>query len=371
MLNDLQYAARTLRHNPLIAGVAILTLALGIGASAAVFSVVDAVLLRPLPFHDPDRLVRIHAVTPEGDPFSFADAAYLDLIAGARTLERVAAFREVGMSRVLAGDRDPERIVAVPISASAEGVLGVHPAAGRMFTPDEDRRGAEPRVVLGHRLWQRRFRGDMAIIGRSVMLDDTPFVVTGIMPPGFDFPDGADAWVPLAASADRARDDRELAVFARLAPGATLAEARAELRRFGQQQAEAHAQASAGWSTDALPFSEWLVAPRFREAVWVLLGAVAAHPVGARRGPAAARAPALQRIGAAGATRHRCRRARGVLVRCLTPGARRRARAPARRSAYRRLGARLRVPGGRHQLHPVRHRACGARFSPCAAPDDG
>lgn len=275
MLHDLQFAIRTLRHNPLISGVAVLTLALGIGAATAVFSVADAVLLRPLPFHDPDRLVRIHAVTPEGSAASFSDAAYLDLAAAARTLEGAAAFREVGTSHVLSGDGDPERIIAVPVSASAGSVLGVHPAAGRMFTPDEDRRGAEGRVVLGHALWQRRFGGDRAVLGRLVLLDDRPFVVTGVMPPGFDFPDGADAWIPLAASADRARDDHELAVFGRLAPGATLEEARAELRRFGQQLSAAHPQVSTGWSADALPFSEWFVSPRFREAVWVLLGAVA------------------------------------------------------------------------------------------------
>ena len=275
MLQDLRSAIRNLRHNPLIGAVAIIALGLGIGAVTAVFSVVDGVLLRPLPFEDPGKLVRVHATTPEGDPFSSADADYLDLRDSARGFTGIAAFREVGTSRVLTGSGGSERIVAVQVSANAAAVLGVQPALGRFFTPAEDRPGAEGRIVLGHGLWQRRYGADAAILGRAVVVDDKPHVVTGVMPPGFDFPAAADAWLPLAADAARSRDDRELAVFARMAPGTTLATAQSEARASAARLAAAHPEVNAGWSAAVLRFDRWLVAPRFQQAVWVLFGAVA------------------------------------------------------------------------------------------------
>jgi predicted permease len=275
MLHDVRSGIRNLRHNRLIGAVAVLALGLGIGAATAVFSVVDAVLLQPLPFHDPRQLVRIHALTPDGDPFSFADADYLDLRSSARGFEGIAAFREIGTSRVITSGGEAERIAAVPMSATAAAVLGVPPVLGRFFAAEEDRPGAEGRVVLGHGLWQRRFGGDPAIVGRPVLLDDRTFVVTGVMPPGFDFPAAADAWVPLGADAARSRDDKELAVFARLAPGTTSAGARAEIEAFARRLAEAHPAVNAGRSAGVLPFGNWLVAPRFQRAVWVLFGAVA------------------------------------------------------------------------------------------------
>ena len=275
MLQDLQYAFRNLRNHRLIGAVAILTLGLGIGAATAVFSVVDAVLLRPLPFSDPGRLVRIHGVTPDGAAFSLADGDYLELASDRRRFQGVAAFRPLGASRVIAGSGDAERIVAMPISASAANVLGVQPALGRFFAAQEDKPAGEGRIVLSHGLWQRRFAGDATIIGQAVVLDDRPFTVTGVMPRGFDFPDHADAWVPLAADPGRSRDDKELEVFARLSTGTTMAAARADLRTFAQRLAREHPEANSGWSADLLPFDEWLVAPRFRDAVWVLFGAVA------------------------------------------------------------------------------------------------
>ncbi len=275
MIQDLRYALRTLRRHPALAAVAILTLGLGIGGATAVFSVVEVVLLRPLPFHDPDRLVRVWELTQDGDRFSFSDPNYLDLRAQSRTLASIAAYRELGTTKVLTGEGEPERVLAVPIAASAVDVLGVRPVLGRMFTVDEDRpRSAERRVVLGNALWRGRFRADPRIVGRDVTLDGQPFLVTGVMPPGFDFPDGADAWIPLAADPRRDRDDKELAVIGRLAPGATLAQARGEMRDVARRLSEAQPASNAGWSAEALPFNEWIVSPRIRDAVWVLFGAV-------------------------------------------------------------------------------------------------
>jgi len=276
MIQDLRYALRNLRRHRSMAAVAILTLGLGIGGATSVFSVVDAVVLKPLPFRDPDGLVRIWELTRDGDRFSFSDANYLDLRSASRVMESVAAYRDLGTSMVLTDGGEPHRIIAVPMAASAADVLGVRPALGRTFTADEDRpRSADRRVVLGDGLWRGRFGADPQIVGRTVTLDGAPFVVIGVMPPGFDFPGGADAWVPLAANPARDRDDKELAVIGRLAPRATLAQARGELRDIARRLSDAHPASNGGWSAEAVPFEEWIVAPGVRNAVWVLLGAVA------------------------------------------------------------------------------------------------
>src|SRR5688572_8274721 len=277
MLQDFVYAFRNMRRHRVVSAAAIVTLAVGIGATSAVFSVVDALLLRPLPFAEPDRLVRVIEVTPEGRPFSFSPASYLDLRAQTRLLHGVAAYLETAGTSVLADGGDPHRLTVVPLSASGFEVLGVPPAIGRTFTHDEDRRdtGVRP-VVLSDALWRRRFAASPAIVDRPIMLDGTPFVVVGVMPPGFDFPGAADAWIPLRADHERARDDKDLAVIARLAPGATLAQARDELRGVARRLAETYPQSNAGWTADALPFREWLVAPRFSVAVWIIFAAVGA-----------------------------------------------------------------------------------------------
>jgi putative ABC transport system permease protein len=275
MLQDIRFAGRALFRKPLIAALAIVTLALGIGGTTAVFTVVETVLLRPLSFAEPERLVRMWEVTRDGDRFSFSAPNYLDLRAQSRTLEATAAYSEVAGTTVLTGRGEPQRITAVPVSASLGDVLGVPPQIGRMFSPDEDRAGnAERYVVLSDGLWRSRFGGDSQIAGRVVALDGKPHVVTGVMPPRFDFPGGADAWVPLNASAQSERDNKDLAVIGRLGPGATLAQLRGDLRDIARRLSDAYPRANAGWSADAVPFGEWIVAPRFREGLWVLFGAV-------------------------------------------------------------------------------------------------
>lgn len=275
MLQDLRYALRNLRRQPLVAAFAVVTLGLGIGGASAVFSVVEAVVLRPLPFREPDRLVRIWELTRDGDRFSFSEPNYLDLRAESRAVRRLAAYTDLGASAVLADGGEPQRIAAVPVSASLLDVLGVRPQVGRMFSDDEDRPGmAERRIVLSDGVWRRRFGADAGIVGRLVTLDGAPYVVTGVMPPRFDFPGRADAWIPLAADPRSDRGDKDLAVIGRLASGATLAQLGGELREIARRMSDAHPESNAGWSAQAAPFSEWIVAPKFRDAVWVLFGAV-------------------------------------------------------------------------------------------------
>ncbi len=274
MLQDLRYALRNLRRKPLVAAVAVFTLGLGIGGATSVFSIVQAVSLRPLPYHEPARLVRIWELTREGARFSFSEPNYLDLRAGARALQSVAAYKD-GANPVLADGGEPRRLAVVPVSASFAEVLGVRPQLGRLFSDDEDRPGvAQPPIVLSDAVWRRRFGADPEAIGRLVTLDGNPFVIAGVMPPQFDFPAAAEAWIPLAADPRSDRGNKHLAVIGRLAAGATLDQLRAEIAAIARGISDAYPETNAGWGATAVPFSEWIVAPRFRDAVWVLFGAV-------------------------------------------------------------------------------------------------
>jgi predicted permease len=275
MIDDARFALRNLRRKPLIALVAALTLGIGIGGASAVFSVVDRVVLRSLPFYEPDRLVRIWELTREGDRFSVSDRSYLELAATSRTLRPLAAYKDAETRGVLAEGNVPQPVKVVPASASLADVLGVPPQLGRMFAAGEDRPGASTRaIVLSDRLWRSRFASSPDIVGRLVTLDGSSHVVVGVLAPGFDFPQGTDAWVPLAADASADRGDKALAVIGRLAPGATLEQSRSELREAARRWSESNPESNSGWSAEVVPFSEWMISPRFRDAVWMLFGAV-------------------------------------------------------------------------------------------------
>ena len=230
LLRDLRYGVRTLLREPGVTLLAILALALGIGASTAIFTVVDSVLLRPLPYKDPDRLVvALHGPTASG-PLSPAD--YMDYRKDARGFERLAAAQAWGFT--LGDGERPERITALQVSADLFDLLGVPPLAGRTFVEGDDQSGRDQIIVLGHALWQRRFGGDRSVIGRSIPVDGKPYVVVGVMPATFRFAPfwitRAEAWVPL--SLERRRDDRggrSLRVFGRLKDGVTIGQVQAEM----------------------------------------------------------------------------------------------------------------------------------------------
>jgi predicted permease len=273
MFDDLRHASRTLRRRPLLATVITLTLAVGIGGAAAVFSVVDAVVLRPLPFVDAERLLRVWEINPAGDRHSVSDAAFVTLAAQSTTMQPAAAYLDEPAAAVLAGGGEPQQVRRAVVSARFAEVLGVAASVGRTFTADEDRPGAPARsVLLSDGLWRSRFNGASEVIGRAVSIDGEPFTVTGVMPPGFDFPGGADVWVPLGA--DPARDGKSLAVIARLAAGATLQQATVDLTELTRRWAAANPEANAGWRAEAVPFRDWMISPRFRDATWMLLAAV-------------------------------------------------------------------------------------------------
>jgi putative ABC transport system permease protein len=227
LARDLRYAAHALCRTPGFTTVAVLTIALGIGANTAVFTVVNAVLLRPLAYRDPGRLVTLlHGGT---DPVAVAN--YLDWRDQGHSFESMAAAEYWGPN--LTGTNSPEHLYGLRVTANLLPMLGVPPLLGRLFTSAEDRLGAEHEVILGYKLWQRRFDGDPRIVGRAVRLNNESYTVIGVMPREFQFAPfwatRAELWAPLAFG-DRAynRGGNSLRIFARLAAGITLREARSE-----------------------------------------------------------------------------------------------------------------------------------------------
>jgi predicted permease len=228
VMGDVRYGARMLARNPGFAAAIVAALGLGIGATTAVFSVVDAVLLRPLPYRDPRQLVvMLHRGTGPVSPANFLDWRR------EATLPESAGAAE-SWAPNLSGGEEAETVPALRMTADVLPMLGVPPLLGRAFLPAEEAPGQGRVVVLGYGLWQRRYGGDAGILGRSITLNGEPYTVVGVMPRGFEFPPfwatGAQLWAPLSL-ADRAasRSGASLRVFARLKPGATLAAARAEM----------------------------------------------------------------------------------------------------------------------------------------------
>jgi putative ABC transport system permease protein len=235
---DLLHAGRMMRRNPGFLMTAALTIALGIGANTAIFSVVNAVLLKPLPYHDPDRLVivweRNIANGKDRDPVAAPN--FIDWREQNSTLESLGAFR---FRRVtLTGVEDPEQLRALSMSSGVFRVLGVDAEVGRTFSADEEKR-RDPVVVLGHQLWQRRFGGDRSVVGRSIRLNGAGFTVVGVMPPSFRFPDDSpvDLYAPIVFTPDDLNGRRlhTLTVIGRLGAGATLDEAATDLGVIAQR----------------------------------------------------------------------------------------------------------------------------------------
>jgi putative ABC transport system permease protein len=273
---DLRYAVRSLWRRPRFTAVAVAVLAIGIGASTAVFSVVDAVMLRPLPFADAGRLVAVWQRSPDNSvPFievSYPD--YLDWRRQARAFESMAIIPSVNQGFMLAGD-EPAQVQGRLVSGNFFDVLGAHALLGRTLRPDDDRPDASRVAVLGYGLWQRRFGADPAVVGRKVVVDGTPLEVVGVMPPAFRYPPKAELWTPVVPAIPSVVTNRGVywaIVVGRLAPGARLTEARAELDAIVARLAKANPDAAATASV-VTPFAEHLLGPA-RTALVVLLTAV-------------------------------------------------------------------------------------------------
>lgn len=227
---DLKYAARTLADARGFTLTAVLVVALGVGANTAVFSLVDQVMIRPLPFAEPGRLVKLWEIHPGYSRLELSPANYRDWKAMSHSFESMAAFTAV--SHNLVGQGEPERVETEHVSAGLFPLLGAQPLMGRLFTAEEDQPDAPRTLVLGYGLWQAAFGGDPGVIGRNVLLDDTSYAVIGIMPADFHFPDSeAELWMPLrlAESDFQDRNDNYLQAIGRLRRGVSLGQARADM----------------------------------------------------------------------------------------------------------------------------------------------
>jgi putative ABC transport system permease protein len=277
---DVRYGVRLLRKSPAFTLVALATLALGMGAATAIFSVVDVVLLKPLPFPRADRLVVIWDQNPAQNKFQFlvAGGNFLEWRNQTRALEGAEAFQEVHVNLTAGpnGHIDPEELPAQRISAGLLPLLGVHPVVGRLFRPDEDQPGNTTSTLLSYSLWQRRFGADRSIAGKNIRLGDKSYTVTGVLPRGFQVLDApVDIWMPLGLDPSDARTahSRFLIVMARLRPGATLAQARAEMATIGDRLEREDPALNRGWRPSVYSLREQLAGP-VQQALIVLMGAV-------------------------------------------------------------------------------------------------
>jgi predicted permease len=273
---DLRYGLRVLLKNPGFTAVAVIALALGIGANSAIFSVVNTVLLRPLPYKDPDRLVMVweenaKAGYPRDTP---AAANYIDWRDQNQVFEGMAAIADQSFN--LTGAGEPERIEGRRVSASLFPLLGVEPHLGRALLPEEDQPGGNRVVVLSHGLWQRRFGSDAKIIGQPLTLNGESYEVVGVMPPHFQFPTREDElWVPIAFTPQQAanRGNHYLQVVARTKPGVTLEQAQAEMSTIAARLRQQYPEQNTDLGATVTPLHEHVVGD-IRPALLVLLGAV-------------------------------------------------------------------------------------------------
>ena len=277
---DLRVAARTLLRRPLFTLSVAATLAIGIGATLAVFTVVEAVLLRPLAYPDGDRILALGEANDDGSLGTTSFANAWDWRERSHSFAAMAMLRTSGAT--LTGEGDPEQLAGVRVSWSYFDVLGVHPELGRDFTADEDHADAERVILLSHGLWARRFGSDPTILGRPITLTGTDYTVVGVMPAGFEdlaaglYYETPDYWMPLRYELDgpsSCRTCRHLRVVGRLASGVTLEGARTELAGIARALVAEHPQDYAKASAVLDPLHDQVTGP-VRGALWVLLGAV-------------------------------------------------------------------------------------------------
>jgi putative ABC transport system permease protein len=274
VVRDARHAFRAFRQNPGFAAVAILILALGIGATTVMFAVVDSVLLRPLPFPRPDRLVTVHGFLEQfGDFWGFSNPDLDDFRRASQSLA-IAAWTYGGGTISQPGE--PEYVDGRLISAELFATLGIRPMRGRTFRPNEDRPGAAPVAIISYGLWQRRFSGDPSAVGGTFVFDGKTYTVAGVAPADFQLSGDADVFTPLGQSTDprmRNRAARFIHVTARLGPGATLAQAQSELTVIANHLSREYPQSNNGITLRLHPLQEELVGD-VRGTLWLLLSAV-------------------------------------------------------------------------------------------------
>jgi predicted permease len=275
LLQDIRYSIRVLLKSPGFTAVALLTLTLGIGANSAIFSVVNAVLLRPLPYEESEKLVFISERSPVLEGMSVAYPNYLDWREQNGVFESIGVYRRTSFN--LTGNGEPERLVGGEVSAHLFDALKTKPALGRTFLAEEDRPGAAPVVVLGNGMWQRRFGKSADVIGQTITLNAKAHTIIGVMPPGFRFPSGVDLWVPVGLNADNPSWVRGnhpgLYAVARLKQGVTTPQAQAEMDTIAARLEQQYPQSNSGSRVTITPLFARIVGD-VRPALLVLLAAV-------------------------------------------------------------------------------------------------
>lgn len=267
---DMRQSLRVLRKSPGFALAAITLLALGIGSGAAMFSIIDGVLLRPLPFHDPDRLVRVFGTYKGSGSYPLSDANFLDYRDQARSFELIAGWTERPAN--LTGAGEPERVLGAMVTANFFDVLGVPPALGRTFLTGEDQLGKHTIVVLSHELWERRFGLDPRVLGKIIVADGEGLVVVGVMPRGFSFPKSAELWRPTVYDTKR-RDVTRFNTIARLRKDVALAQAKAEVDHIAGALARAYPETNSEARVALVSLHDSMVGGS-RQTLLTLFGAV-------------------------------------------------------------------------------------------------
>src|SRR5262249_54680391 len=275
ILLDFRQAIRNMRKNPGTTFLAVLMLAVGIGATSTIFSVFYSVLLEPLPFPEPSRLVQLWESRTQNDwqQATFTEANFWDVQARNRTFAGIASHHSLTAN--LTGSGEPEQIQGAAISAGFFRVLGVKVVAGRDFLPEEDQPGHGNEVMLlRNKFWKTHFNGDPNVVGKNVSLNNKSFQIVGVLPPGEPWLDSADVFVPFVHRANADRGSFEFQVIGRLAPGVSLPMAQADLQTIASSLAKEYPKDDTGMGITMSASSDWMADSDLRTKLWVLLGAV-------------------------------------------------------------------------------------------------
>ncbi|MGB6899328.1 MAG: ABC transporter permease, partial [Candidatus Acidiferrum sp.] len=276
LFQDLRLAIRMLRKNPGFAAVAILTLGLGIGANTAIFSVVENVLLRPLPYRDPAALVQVwNSYLPGFPQVPNSSGDFQDFQRQARSFSLMAAYEDTPRGFNLTGDGQSERVEARLATSGLFPLLGVRPAAGRTFTPGEDIPGSAPVVLISHRFWQSHFGSDPSVVGRTLVLDAVDYPLVGVLPAEFRLAPTTDIWMPVSIYGDDLTSHlhHEFNIIARLKSGTSISQAQAELIALNRQEEQAFPDTHKNWGVLVTPLED-PSAVKMRVALLILFGAV-------------------------------------------------------------------------------------------------
>ena len=276
LFRDIRYGFRGLLKRPGFTVIALVALALGIGANTAIFSLVNAVVLRPLPYPAPDQLVWCWGNFPGGNRASVSPPDYLDFRSQNKSFEQLAATMSMAMPATITGGGEPERLMASVVTGNYFQALSVAPTLGRGFSIDNEKPGSDQVAIISHELWQRRFGGNPGIVNQRIVLDNKSFEVIGVMPKGVLFPQTADLWVPLnfEASPDmKIRKAHFLRPIGRLKPGVTVAQAQADTDAIAAQLEQQFPQSNTGWNLRLEPLRERLIGSS-RSSLFILFGAV-------------------------------------------------------------------------------------------------